>query len=133
VESLADVLSFATGQKRSIEGKSIQDYAGSVKALTDNAGVIGWAAGGNLAVLAMARHGERFPKLRWYASFESPFLGTVDIGFSTMFQANPFYDPATGRVDFERLRYSPEMPLWVWPIQILQRLPRRPDWPHGGL
>jgi hypothetical protein len=133
VEPLADVLSFATGQIRSVEGKSIQDYAGSVKALTDNAGVIGWAGGGNLAVLAMARHGERFLRLRWYGSFESPFLGTVDVGFSTIFQANPFYDPATGRVDFERLRYSPEMPLWVWPIQILQRLPRSANWPHGGL
>ena len=27
VESFADVLSFAIGQKRSIEGKSIEDYA----------------------------------------------------------------------------------------------------------
>ncbi len=132
-EALADVLSFATGQIRSVEGKSIQDYAGSVKALTDNAGVIGWAAGGNLSVLAMTRHGERFPRLRWYGSFESPFLGTVDVGFSTMFQANPFYNPETGKVEFKRLRYSPEMPLWVWPIQILQRLPQRSDWPRGGL
>jgi hypothetical protein len=107
VEPLADVLSFATGQIRSVEGKSIQDYAGAVKALTDNAGVIGWAAGGNLAVLAMARHGERFPRLRWYGSFESPFLGTVDVGFSTMFQAHPFYDPATGSGGQEWWSYGP--------------------------
>jgi hypothetical protein len=33
-------------------------------------------------------------------------------------------------VDFARLRYSPEMPLWVWPIQAL---PRDPTWPRGGL
>ena len=57
VEPLADVLSFATGKTRSLEGKSIQDYVEGVRAMTDNAGVIGWSFGGNLAVLAMARHG----------------------------------------------------------------------------
>ena len=55
------------------------------------------------------------------------------MGLSTMFQANSFYNPETGKVEFKRLRYSPEMPLWVWPIQILQRLPQRSDWPRGGL
>ena len=33
-------------------------------------------------------------------------------------------------MDFAHLRYSPEMPLWVWPIQAL---PRDPTWPRGGL
>jgi len=129
VESLAEVLAFATGRVRSVEGKSIQSYVGTAKALTENAGVIGWSYGGNLSVLAMARHGEQFPSLKWYASWESPILSPVDGGWGSRFEANPFYDPATGKVDFSRLRYSPNMPLWVWP----PNLPRRPDWPRGGL
>jgi len=64
VEPLADVLSFATGKTRSFDGKSIQDYVGDVRAMTDNAGVVGYSYGGNLAILAMARHGERFPGLK---------------------------------------------------------------------
>ncbi|HZO51485.1 MAG TPA: hypothetical protein VFB63_02150 [Bryobacteraceae bacterium] len=127
---IADVISFATGNTRSLEGKSIQDYVGTVKALTGNAGIIGWSAGGNWAVLAMARHGKQFPGLRWFGSWESPILSPVDGGWGSIFEVNPFYDAATGKIDFERLRYSSEMPLWVWPASGVAR---QPDWPHGGL
>ena len=129
IEPLADVLAFATGLTRSLEGKFIQDYVGAVKALKDNTGVIGWSLGGNLAVMAMAEYGERFPNLRWYASWESPFLGTTEDRGSVA-EANPFYDSKTGKIDFDRLRYSPEMPIWVFPPQPQ---PPGPSWPHGGL
>jgi hypothetical protein len=78
----------------------------------------------------MAHHGERFPRLKWYASWETPILGPVDEGRGSVFQTNRFYDPNTGKIDFDRLRYSPEMPIWIWPIQGLAL---KPDWPHGGL
>src|SRR5262249_25715453 len=130
VEPLADVLSFATGKTRSLDGKSIQDYAGAVRALTSNVGVVGYSFGGNLAILAMARHGERFPGLKWYAGWETPILGPVDGGTGTEFQWNRFYDPDTGKIDFDRLKYGSEMPIWMWPIQSLSR---KPDWPRGGL
>lgn len=130
MEALADVLAFSTGRIQSLENKSIHEYVGPVKALTTNVGMIAWSAGGNLATLTMARHGDRFPDLAWYASWESPVLSSVDGGWGSVFQANPFYDPRTGRVDFARLRYSSEMPLWVWPPQGLQR---EPGWPLGGL
>jgi hypothetical protein len=39
-------------------------------------------------------------------------------------------DEQTGKIDFTRLKYSPEMPMWVWPIQGLTR---QSDWPRGGL
>ena len=129
VEPLADVMAFATGKTRSLEDKSIQDYAGSIKALITNAGVIGWSFGGNLAVLAMARYGDRFPGLQWYASWESPFLGTTE-DRGSLFEPNPLYDATTGKIDFARLRYSTEMPIWVFPP-----MPQPPAarWPHGGL
>jgi hypothetical protein len=130
VAPLADVLSFATGKTRSLEGKSIQDYAGTVRAATNNVGLVGYSFGGNLAILATARHGERFPGLKWYASWETPVLGPVDTGTGTELQWNRFYDPNTGKIDFDRLKYSPEMPIWVWPFQGLSR---KPDWPRGGL
>ena len=130
MEALADVLAFATGRIMSLEKKSIGEYAGSTKVLTTNVGVIGWSAGGNLATLTMARHGEQFRDLAWYASWESPVLSTSDVGSGSVFQANRFYDPTTGRVDYRRLRYSSEMPLWVWPPQGLRS---DPSWPRGGL
>ena len=129
-EALADVLAFATGRIRSMENKSIEGYTGNIKVQTTNVGMVGWSGGGNRAVLTMARYGERFPGLKWYASWESPMLGSPDTGTGSIFQLNPYYDRATGTVDFARLRYSPEMPLWVWPIQAL---PRDPTWPRGGL
>ena len=130
IEPLADVLSFATGKTRSLEGKTIQNYAAGVRAMTANAGVVGWSFGGNQAVLAMALFGERFPDLKWYASWESPIRTPVDEGHGTEFAPNPFYDPATDKIDFDRLRYSSEMPIWAW---YILRLPPQPDWPHGGL
>src|SRR4051812_36144279 len=45
-------------------------------------------------------------------------------------QHSRFYDHNTGKIDFDRLKYSPEMPIWVWPLQGLSR---KPDWPRGGL
>ena len=129
VEALADVLAFATGNVRSLEGKSIHEYS-AVTALADNAGVVGWSFGGNLAVLAMARHGERFRGLKWYASWESPIRSPVDDGRGTMYQTNRFYHPENDTIEFDRLRYSPEMPIWAWPI--LGLLPQL-TWPRGGL
>lgn len=130
VEPLADVLSFATGKIKSLEGKAIRNYSGGVNALTENAGVVGWSFGGNLAVLAMAKYGERFPALKWYASYESPILGPVDDGRGTTIQPNPFYDSSTDTIDFSRLTYSSEMPIWAW---YILRLSPSADWPRGGL
>jgi hypothetical protein len=61
-------------------------YTGAVKALTANVCVVGWSAGGNRAVLTMARYGDRFPGLKWYASWESPMLSPVDGGWGTTYQ-----------------------------------------------
>lgn len=130
-EPLADVLAFATGRTRSLENRSIDGHTGDVKADTANVGLVGWSAGGNRAVLTMARYGDRFPGLKWYASWESPMLSVGDGGGSgTIYQPNPFYDASAGTADLRRLRYSAEMPLWVWP-------PEGPgcgtDCPRGGL
>ena len=129
-EALADVMAFATGQIRSTENKSIEAYTGSIKVQTANVGVVGWSAGGNRAVLTMARYGDRFPRLKWYASWESPVLGTVDTGTGKHLPAQSLLPSHHRDRGFRRLRYSPEMPLWVWPIQGLQR---EPTWPRGGL
>jgi hypothetical protein len=92
-------------------------------------GIIGWSFGGNLAVQAMAQFGSRFPRLSWYASWESPFLGTNEDRGSVM-EPNPFYDPRTSGLPFDRLRYSAEMPVWIFPPA---GQPPGPTWPHGGL
>ena len=130
-EQLADVLAFATGRIRSLENKSIDGHTGDVKADTANVGLVGWSAGGNRAVLTMARYGDRFPGLKWYASWESPMFSIGDAeGAGTIYQPNPFYDASAGTVDLNRLRYSADMPLWVWPPE---GPPCAPDCPRGGL
>ena len=63
-------------------------------------GMVGWSGGGNRAVLTMARYGDRFPGLKWYASWESPMLGSLDTGTGSIFQRNPYYDRATGTRGF---------------------------------
>jgi hypothetical protein len=115
---------------RSLEGNTIQGYVGGKRAMTENAGIVGWSFGGNIAVLAMSRYGQRFPGLKWYASWVSPILGPVDDGRGTVFEVNPFYDPTADKIDFDRLRYSRDMPIWAWPILQLQP---QADWPRGGL
>jgi hypothetical protein len=129
VEPLADVLAFATGRTRSLEGKPLAAYS-VVTPLTKNAGVIGWSFGGNMAVHAMARYGERFRDLKWYASWETPITSPVDDGRGTVLAPNPFYHPDTDTIEFDRLRYSTELPVRPWPL-----LGIRPTdaWPRGGL
>jgi pimeloyl-ACP methyl ester carboxylesterase len=130
IEPLADVLSFATGKTRSLDGKSIRDYTGRIHAMTDEVGLIGWSFGGTLATLAMARYGERFSGMKWFASWESPIAGTWDDGRGSRFQPNRFYQQNTDTVEFDRLRYDPEMPVWAYPTLRLQP---QADWPRGGL
>jgi hypothetical protein len=57
-------------------------------------------------------------------------LSAVDGGWGSVYQPNPYYDPSDGKIDFDRLRYSADIPLWVWPAQ---RLPREANRPRGGL
>ena len=57
-------------------------------------------------------------------------LSPVDGGWGSIFQPNRFYDPSNGTVDFSRLRYSAEMPLWIW---IPSGVAREPGFPRGGL
>ena len=119
-EASADVLAFATGRLHSTDMKSIQDYVAGMTALTGNAGVIGYSIGGNIAVDAIARFGGRFPDLKWYASWESPFAQagfTLDEG--SALKANRFYDPKTGEIDFTTLRYLSDAPVRYFPIAIV--------------
>lgn len=128
-EALADVLAFATGRARTTEGRPIAAYTGSIRVAEGNVGVIGWSAGGNRAIITMARHGDRFPGLRWFASWESPVLSPVDGGWGSIYQLNPYYDTSTGALDFAKLRYSSEMPLWEW----LRAGVGWEKYPRGGL
>ena len=75
------------------------------------------------------RNSMMFPDLKWYASWESAFNGTWE-DEGSIAEENPFYDANTGKIDFGRLGYSPEMPIWVFPPMAQ---PPGPGWPHGGL
>jgi len=112
VRALADVIAFALGRTRSLEGKTIQDYAGQIKVLTGNVGVIGWSLGGTTIAATLGMHGKELSGLRWYASHESPYgEGIIDGEFGAWDRPNPFYDANTGKLDLSTLRYGKDLPV----------------------
>ncbi len=125
VRALADVILFATGRTRSVEGKTIQEYLGGMRALVDQVGVIGWSLGGTTIAAALGLHGKQMRGLKWYASHESPYgEGIIDGEFGARGQANPFYDPETGKLDLSALRYGKDLPVTLMgrPIEGAQHL-----------
>jgi len=111
VQALAEVLSFAQGRLRTLDGRTIQEVAGSVRVLGNNVGVIGWSFGGNIVPAALAHDAQVAAGVRWYASWESPYGdGVINGEFGTRINGpNPFYDPATGELDLTNLRYDPDL------------------------
>ena len=129
--ALADVIRFATGRAPDKQGRKIDDLVGGVQILKSNYGLLGSSHGGNACGLVMARHGEEFADLPWYASMESPYgegmvpveLGGLDSG------VNPAYDPQTGVLDLGRLAWSDELP----PAGFPRRGPQPPPGLKGAL
>ena len=125
LRALADVISFACGSTRSVEGKTIQDYAGQIKVLTGQVGVIGWSLGGTTIAAALGRHGAELTGLKWYASHESPYgEGIIDGEFGAWDQPNPFYDATTGKLDLTELRYGKDLTVMAAgrPVEGAQQL-----------
>ena len=120
--ALADTIRFVTGRAADKQGRRIDDLVGNIKILKSNYGLLGSSHGGNACGLVMARHGEEFPDLSWYASMESPYgEGMVPVelgGFES--GMNPAYDPKTGALDLGRLAWSDE----VSPAGFPRRGPR---------
>jgi hypothetical protein len=121
--ALADVIRFATGRVADKQGRRIDDLTGGIKVLKSNCGVVGSSHGGNACGLVMARHGEEFPDLAWYASMESPYGEGAVPGELGGFGArvNPAYDPKTGVLDLARLAWSDDLPPAAFPARGPQR------------
>ena len=112
VRALADVILFSMGRLKSTEGKTIQDYAGRTRVLTDQVGVIGWSLGGTTIAAALGMHGKELRGVKWYASHESPYgEGVIDGEFGTHGRPSKFYDASTGNLDLSGLKYSKDMPV----------------------
>ena len=112
VRALADVIAFAAGRTRSLEGKTIQDYVPGMRVLSGEVGVIGWSLGGTTIAAALGLHGKELRGLKWYASHESPYgEGVIDGEFGTQAQPSRFYDPETSTLDLTRLRYGKDLPV----------------------
>jgi len=112
MRGLADVILFAMGRKKSVEGKTLAEYVSGVRALTGEAGVIGWSLGGPTTAGALGLYGSELAGLRWYASYESPYgEGIIDAEFGSRKRVNPFYNADTGVLDLSALRYGAEVRL----------------------
>jgi len=129
--ALADVIRFATGRAPDKQGRRIDDLAGNIKVLKANCGLLGSSHGGNACGLVMARHGEEFPDLAWYASMESPYgEGMVPVELGGLGGGvNPAYDPKTGVLDLGRLAWSDDLP----PSGFPRRGPAPPSALKGAL
>lgn len=104
IRALADVIRFAMSGK-------LAGLVTGMKVLTSNVGIVGSSHGGNACGLAMAKHGNEFPNLAWYASMESPYgegAANVELGGHES-GVNPAYDPTTGTFDLSRLAWSSEL------------------------
>jgi hypothetical protein len=111
VRALADVIRFANGRLADKEGRFIGEIGRGVMVLTNNVGIVGSSHGGNACGLALAKFGDEFPNLGWYASMESPYgegAANVELGGHET-GVNPAYDPKTGALDLSKLAWSPEL------------------------
>ncbi|MEK7674522.1 MAG: hypothetical protein AAB676_01640 [Verrucomicrobiota bacterium] len=111
IRALADVIRFATGRIADKQGRRIGEVVTRLKVLTNNAGLVGSSHGGNACGLAMAKYGDEFPNLAWYASMESPYgegAANVELGGHES-GVNPACDPVTGALDLSRLAWSGDL------------------------
>ncbi|MBI3683668.1 MAG: hypothetical protein HY235_25100 [Acidobacteria bacterium] len=128
MRALADVLVFAQGRTRTLDGKTLAEVAG-VPVLADEAGVIGWSLGGNVVAGALGLYGKEIANLKWYASFESPYGdGIINAEFGSRGRPNRFYNADTGELDLRSLAWDKNAEMNSMP-------PRPPglDMPRGVL
>lgn len=74
-KALRDVLLFAHGEKADKKGKSIAELL-PVPVDNNNVGAVGWANGGNVLIVTMAKFPLDLGFLKWVAFYESP-IGSV--------------------------------------------------------
>ncbi len=114
-QALKDVLQFAGGKIADTQGRTIADVV-PVKVATGNLGVVGWANGGNIALVTLAKFVDQLQFVGWAAFYESP-LGALfwppNLGGSQDLISNRHYrqgSSATGKclVDFRKLAWRDE-------------------------
>ncbi len=114
-EALRDVLLFAAGKFSDGEGRKIDELV-PVKLYNNTVGVVGWANGGNIAAVTVAKYAEQLPFVGWMCFYESP-MGSLfyppNLGGGEDLLLNTHYhegSAATGHclIDFRKLAYQKE-------------------------
>lgn len=111
--ALADVVAFATGAAKALDGRSLAEISAPIAPQPGNAGLLGWSNGGNQAVLVLARHSRKVQGVGWVVTWESPIGDGAATALAGDHRSglNPAYDLNTGAVDYSRLRYGPDLPI----------------------
>lgn len=113
-QALRDVLLFAAGKTKDIQGRSINSLV-PTKLLNKTIGLEGWSNGGNIALITLSKYWQKLPSVGWLAFYETP-LGSMffppSLGGSQDLVQNKHYrqgSAATGKclVDFRKLSYQP--------------------------
>jgi hypothetical protein len=107
-DALADVLSFAGGGARAVDGRNLADLAAPLRPASDRFGLLAFANGGNSAILALAHHPEQAKGLAWLATWETPLgdgLPTALFGLKGL-GLSPAYDPRSGRWEASALAWD---------------------------
>lgn len=107
--ALADVVAYATGGTRAVDGRTLAEVCAPTAVAAGNTGLLGWSNGGCQAMLVLARHARRTQGVRWLVTWESPVGEGAATALAGDFRSgpNPFYDLNTGTVSYRRLRYDP--------------------------
>lgn len=114
-QALKDVLLFAHGKLPDSRGRTIAQLV-PAKLLTSNVGVVGWANGGNIALVTLAKFAAELGFVGWLAFYESPvgsLFWPANLGSINELVLNRHYRQgscATGNclVDYRKLRWLPE-------------------------
>ncbi len=113
-EALKDVLLFAAGKAKDVQGRTINQLL-PVKVFNNYVGAVGWSNGGNVLLVTLAKFASDLPFVGWLAFYESP-LGSMfyppSLGGAQDLMLNRHYrlgSAATGKclVDYRKLCYQP--------------------------
>jgi hypothetical protein len=115
VACLRDVLMFAGGRKIDYKGRTIVDLLSpQIKINPKNIGLVGWANGGNIALVTLSKHANDLDFIRWTAFYESPvgaWFSPPNLGSAKDLLRNKHYregSAATGNLlmDYRKLAWS---------------------------
>lgn len=115
-KALRDVLRYAAGQINDYQGRPFSELV-PVKLDALNIGATGWANGGNILLVTLAKFHEDLSFMKWIAFYETPLgalISTDCLGTVNDIVLNKYYKQGSAAtehpaIDFSKLRWNPDI------------------------